>query len=455
VTSLTLPNYEQLKTEISEQVDAEMSPARCFFLVKKYLAFFQDNHLQFYCQRQKEIDEESAAQVKAFKESGLFRSRERVLLDTIEAKRYLLQSSDSIEGIYKNEVYEIIVTKNQNNFHDYLGYINQSKTSLWEPGQVKLEVKQLGLNTFQTVLYLRNHSFELRKIENENPVIAAFGVKKVFPPQSVRPKSKFENFSFPPAGNWFQFKSLNDSTGYLHIKTFDGSLKRRFDSAYHAIKPTLESKRNLIIDIRGNGGGSDACWRFLSTYLYTQPFDYDITEFLCTEEIIKRNEEYLQQMEARKKDYGWGAIKFQKIKLRKMRNTPSGTFIPFSKMIPWWARPFVNVKTEKQRKVYPSPERIVVMTNRNTASSAEGLLLDAMKSKKVITFGENSGGFITFGDIRSVTTPNRFVLHSATQRTRNRFQYERIGIPPKIQAIKNEDWIQQAIKLFQNWPQKN
>lgn len=160
-------------------------------------------------------------------------------------------------------------------------------------------------------------------------------------------------------------------------------------------------------------------------------------------------------MEARKKDYGWGAIKFQKIKLRKMRNTPSGTFIPFSKMIPWWARPFVNVKTEKQRKVYPSPERIVVMTNRNTASSAEGLVLEAMKSKKVITFGENSGGFITFGDIRSVNTPNGFVLQSATQRTLNRFQYERSGIPPKIQANKNEDWIQQAIKLIQNWPQKN
>ncbi|MFN7328606.1 MAG: hypothetical protein ACK5UP_03795, partial [Bacteroidota bacterium] len=80
--------------------------------MKKYLAFFQDNHLQFYCQRQKEIDEESAAQVRAFKESGLFRSRERVLLDTLEAKRYLLQSSDSIEGIYKNDIYKIIVTKN-------------------------------------------------------------------------------------------------------------------------------------------------------------------------------------------------------------------------------------------------------------------------------------------------------------------------------------------------------
>ncbi len=440
--------YQQLKAKLHEKSQQALSETNCLVLLKEYTGFFKDNHLEVRFRAKPVVDEKSEATVQLFKASSVFKSRERVDYDSVQMREYLQQSEDELEGIYENAVYQFAVVRNPTEFRDYYGVITESKTALWEIGQIKCEIKRTSPTSFQTVVFQRNHSVTIGTIDSGDPILAMFSdIKKVFPNSASL--SAESNHHLAPAGSWFQFKVLDDSTTYLHIKTFDGSLKRKLDSAMNKVLPIIKQKPNLLLDIRNNGGGSDHNWRILAEYIYTDPFPNDVTEYYCTPEIIKRHEERLAEMQRNISAYGWGVVKYSKIKLKKFKKAPTGTFLPFESTIPWYARRFVVSNKYAQRKVHATPRKIILMYNRNTASAAEGLILNALHSKKVLTFGENSAGAITFGDISTVNTPSGFMLQSATQRTRNRFQYEHTGISPRVKANQNQDWIEQVSLLWQ------
>ncbi len=449
VTNENRQQYEAHKVLVAEKIVKEaQNQVSCLLLLQEYLQFFRDNHLMIWTGGGENVDEKSTEAVKKFKASPVFANRERIVFDSAAIWNTLAQSQDAIEGVYENETYQVAVLRNPKAWRDYYGVIIKSTTSLWEKGQVKLEIKNLAPNNFQTTLYLRNHSINIKKVEAENPVFDIFsGLTKIYP--KFDKATQKVSFRTAPAGDWLQFKVLNDSTTYLHIKTFNGALQSKFDSAYKKILPIIATKPNLLIDIRDNGGGSDNCWKKLAKYFYTKPFAYDTTDVYCTPETIKRYEEYLARVQKDRKAYGWQKAAFLKKRIKAMKKAPVGSFISATNSsIPTIGRLFINMKRYKQNKVYDLPRKVILMYNRNSASAAEGLILDGLHSSKVLTFGENSGGYIAFGNVMTVDTPSKFVLQTATQRTLQRFQYERLGIPPKIRAANEKDWIEQTQELW-------
>jgi hypothetical protein len=449
VTSENSKQYEKHKALISEKMQKETpNQVGCLLLLQEFLQFFRDNHLMIWTNGGETIDEKSAEAIKKFKSSAVFLNRERIVFDSAAIWNRLAQSEDAIEGIYENETYQVAVLRSPKTWRDYYGVITKSATNLWEKGQVKLEIKNIAPNSFQTALYLRNYSLDIRKSDSENPVFDIFsGLKKIYPNNNKAEKKV--NFRAAPAGDWLQFKVLNDSTTYLHIKTFNGSLQSKFDSAYKKILPIIASKPNLLIDVRDNGGGSDNCWKKLAKYFYTKPFDYDTTDVFCTAEVIKRYEEYLARVQKDRKAYGWRKAAFLKKRIRAMKKAPAGTFISaVDASVPAIGKLFINMKTYKQSKVYKLPKKVIIMYNKNSASAAEGLIINGLQSSKVLTFGENSGGYIAFGNVMTVDTPSKFVLQTATQRTLQRFKYEKVGIAPQIRASNEQDWIEQTYRLW-------
>jgi C-terminal processing protease CtpA/Prc len=283
---------------------------------------------------------------------------------------------------------------------------------------------------------MRNHSVNVSTTKSENPVLSMLNCARIFP-QAGTIKVPTRAMSLPPTNAWFLFKKLDDSTNYLYIGTFNGSLRSKFDSAYQAIMPELTQRPRLIIDIRSNGGGSDACWQELARLLYTDPIPLDSWEYYASPEIIKRYEEQLVEMEKRKQEYGEGAIDHYQSIVKRLKKAKPGTFVPAG-----------GSGLYTQKKIQTLPAQVIVMFNRQSASAAEGLILKAIYSKKVLTFGENSGGYIAYGNIMSVTTPSGFRLNSATHRVLNRTRYEKVGIAPTVRANNEEDWIEQARKLW-------
>jgi hypothetical protein len=441
VTDKNRTEYEQLKRDILQSMRAHPNPdGICFFFLKNYIQFFNDNHLGIEVSSEV-IDENSPEAIQKFKTSDIFQKRERVALDSAKIYAYLAQSTDTLEGIYQNEVYQFALLRNQNDFRDYYGIITQSKTPLWERGQVKLELKKMPKGDFQSLLYMRNHNLQYtQSAPMQNPILSIFtGASKVFP--TTQGAIKYTNVVTPPEGDWFQFKELNDSTSYVHIKTFDGSLFSKFDSAYQVIVPKIKQKPYLIIDIRDNGGGSDRCWNELAKLIYTQPFKSDVTFAYATPDIIQRYEEQYAKIKAEEQKYSAKTVKYMEERIALLKNAKSGTFVSASKKS---GKP----ETYKFDKVEKMPQKVVLMFNRNSASAAEGLILVGLNSRKTITFGENSGGYIAYGNIMPVKTPSGYTLRAATQKTPNRVKYEKTGIPPQIRAQANEDWLIQAQRLL-------
>ncbi|MDH6253420.1 C-terminal processing protease CtpA/Prc [Chryseobacterium sp. H1D6B] len=89
-------------------------------------------------------------------------------------------------------------------------------------------------------------------------------------------KSKYPGVSQLPA----EFKLLNLSTAYLKVKSFNKSdyksSKMDFSALLKSSFETINSKgvKNLILDLRGNGGGTDEYGKILFSYFIDHEFTY-------------------------------------------------------------------------------------------------------------------------------------------------------------------------------------
>jgi C-terminal processing protease CtpA/Prc len=121
------------------------------------------------------------------------------------------------------------------------------------------------------------------------------------------------------------------------------------------------------------------------------------------------------------------------------QNTP-GSFFPISAQ-----NSFSTYKINNG-----NPVKIAILYNRNCASSCEQLLLDAAFSKKVKLVGENSGGYIAYGNVMSVKTPCGNNLYWTTTRKNNDRKYEFVGIEPHVKIPASEtDWVEYTRRLLQ------
>ncbi|WP_158569044.1 S41 family peptidase [Chitinophaga silvisoli] len=92
---------------------------------------------------------------------------------------------------------------------------------------------------------------------------------------------------------------------------------------------------------------------------------------------------------------------------------------------------------------------MALLYNRNTASAAEGLIVYALQSSKVLTMGKGSGGYMGYGDVREMEVPcGKFVLRTTTTKWREKARYEFRGVPPMVGLEKGEDWVKAAVEVL-------
>ena len=205
----------------------------------------------------------------------------------------------------------------------------------------------------------------------------------------------FSKGSVPASlGKNYEFKELNDSTNYIRLLSFDARLTRELDSFYRSIDQAIRSKPYLIIDIRNNGGGSESSYFNLLPYAYTRPLHIDTASVWVTPENIKRYEE------ATTGDY--------KDLVARMKKATPYSFIPHAETAQYtWSMDSVTVY----------PNKIALLFNRGTASAGEGMIQYFIQSNKVITIGENSGGYIGYGNVMNAPVPcGKFTVQSTTTR---------------------------------------
>jgi hypothetical protein len=78
------------------------------------------------------------------------------------------------------------------------------------------------------------------------------------------------------------FNDYDSSIVYLRIQTFDSYHTKEIDSVIHAHSNKILRKKNLIIDIRDNGVGTDQSFLQILPFIYTNPIKNISVEYLST-----------------------------------------------------------------------------------------------------------------------------------------------------------------------------
>ncbi|HYE54584.1 MAG TPA: S41 family peptidase, partial [Chitinophagaceae bacterium] len=226
------------------------------------------------------------------------------------------------------------------------------------------------------------------------------------------------------------------------LRSFSASYSTMLDSAYNAVMPEIRKRRNLIIDVRNNGGGSDRNYKALMPLIATGDVTHDVVDLFATPDNIRAYEAMRDLYKSKPEIYGKEGYMSWQPHLEKMQKQQPYTFVPMMSDKPAITR---------YRPARGNPRKIAIIYNRNCASSCESLLFEASYSNKVITVGENSGGYTGYGNVMNTTTPCGRTLSWTTTRYRRQRQYDFTGIPPQYRVPAEEaNWIDYTRKLLSN-----
>lgn len=208
------------------------------------------------------------------------------------------------------------------------------------------------------------------------------------------------------------------------------SNKYRIDSVIATHRQELVSKKNLIIDIRNNGGGGFDAFRsilpfVLDTNMIESPYYGSVW-------VSKENFNYYDKTKYEYTETKQDSINELNYVVFLKENM--GRFTPTENT-------FDTIALEKT-----SPLNIAIIFNRNTASTAEGFILQTNNSKNVKTFGENSAGAVSYGDWMPIELPELNIWVAITTKKmifKNNADFETIGIAPDFDLthINENEWL--------------
>lgn len=416
-TGKKAPAYKQFTDNYLEKVRKSEKPAYCLMLISEWLRYFKDGHIQSWSQ----ADEADSAMTAA-----LIKNTE--VINIPKAKLEELKKTKGFEGIYvhNDSSYTVAIIKSKTPYRDYAGVIMSSKTPLWTPGQVKLEIKEKTDGDYKVLLYMRDHSYRMQYWNFDGAGLNDGEWRKMGGVAGNKNREQFENVSV---------KKLDDKTLCIQIGTFSDWNARAIDSVFKANEGLLKSMPYLVLNLRGNGGGSDFAYKPILPYIYSGPMIGIGVDVLATEDNIN----------------GWKQI----IK----RNLPEKVRSGIQEVIDSMEKhvgEFVSSADDDTLafdKVEPFPKKVAVLIDGGCGSTTEQFLLAARQSKKVTLMGQHTAGVLDYSNVRMAQLPCKEIgLAYATTKSRriNKGQaIDNIGIKPKVLLTGKQDWVEEARKYLE------
>ncbi len=255
--------YQNLYHRLKSQTTGFESPLECLQILSQLAAQIKDEHATlrmkgFELNKGKELTDPE--NVELLKTSDYFKSLARIDVDIDSLKAHALSFNQSnVQGVYSNKIVTIAIT--QKNAGSYQAVVLDSKTPTWEKGMVYAYLDLIEANRYQLILAHPDHRvwYALRNEVFENGRFFISNFKKLGTPDH------FDQIASDAAT--FSFEKLDNETSYLRL----GSFSRMSDNVsesravYNEVKDKISSK-NLIVDLRNNGGGADKVskpWRKL------------------------------------------------------------------------------------------------------------------------------------------------------------------------------------------------
>ncbi len=221
---------------------------------------------------------------------------------------------------------------------------------------------------------------------------------------------------------YYTFKSIDDSSSLLRIPGFSWNSKTTIDTLVQNNLDVITSKPILIIDLRGNGGGTDYAFQELLPLIYTEPYISKGVEYLASEGNIEIFEKALEDGEIKKGKELETHIFVDSLKANK------GGFYQQN----------IN-DTVIMDSVYSSPKLVGVIVDDFCASSCEQFVLSAKQSSKTLVFGTRTLGVLDYSNAvrEDLLTKGSFLQYPMSRSMRLPDNpIDNLGIKPDIEINK-------------------
>ena len=396
----------------------------CVSLLRSWLSFFRKGHIGLYLNSNEDL--QSVTQ-----EHLIFKKKTSKEIEKIE-KDVLRNDIQNIEYFWKIADYSIVIKKEKEH---YIGFLNCDYGENWKKGDVKF---YFDLNFTKGVYFNGDRSTEkiqnIQYLENkflllDNSLVTKMDDRiRLTNETELKYKIRFEENPF--------IYQINNETIYIKLPSFSQEYKAQVDSLVLDWDIKLRKTKNLIIDVRNNGGGADKTYHSILPYIATNNIYINQIEYLSSrinneewENILKTPDlpEFDRNLISdftKRLNQNFGG--FEKLFLEE--NYLGVTFLPFE-------------------NIFSHPKNVAILINKNTGSAAEQFIQDARQSWKVKLFGQQTAGALDVSNVKSITSPdNLLTLVYATSRyvTFNKLIIDDIGILPDFyinENINEEEWI--------------
>jgi hypothetical protein len=411
VTSKTGQDLLKLEQELRKKM--QNYPDSCGKYLSAYTSWFKDNHLR----------------IRRLNSSGVPNSNDESIAKVFPGNldSIVFSGSDPVEGFWHSYDGDIAVIKSLTD-NEFIGASITYRKYI--KNQIIFSMSKLADNEYNMLFYPYYNSSKPKSVKASmklNDKVLEIHDDTYFVRKSKSPisddallKSYFPEY--PNGENIFPLAiKLSDSTFYLRITSFED------DEAELSVRKhwtEITSVPNLIIDIRGNGGGQDNFYDILADLIYTNPYESKGVEWYATKNNIKMYENAIKEGEIKDGEEG---IRNTNALLNEMKKNIGGFVIH-----PLYGQD----ETIKRDTVFPSPKKIGIIIDDRNASSAEQFLLDAKESTKVLLFGNcNTAGVLDYSNAITENLPsNKYVLFFPMTRSRRLPDHpiDNIGISPNV-----------------------
>lgn len=424
--------YESFKQELRKQANSA-EKAKCFDILKKYTSFFRDGHIW--------INPATSVGTKSVASTDPVNF---VNIDLAKFRDGLKKSPKPLEGIWKNKFewtggvdYEIGITKNSDGVQ--VGFVISSSSAFWKPNEIKFRLYPDGkfeFYGFDKTLKTGRYEIYNNSIIYFKEARAAF-IKET--PQSNLTATQIKR----KVGEFYGFtmKKLTDKTMLITLPSFDYPFVDIIEDLVESNRSQLAQAENLIVDVRGNSGGTDNAYQMLLPYIMSNSIRTMGVEYLATQTLVDGLKSYIKTVSDKKEKQGeidtvkrW--ISLFKQNMGKFVNVEGSSFA-IQKVMP----------TEK------GPGHVLVLTDHRVGSSAENFVMKAKQSKKVKVAGTVTSGGLDYAAARRFDFGcPEYLLQLPTFRSLRLPDYpiDNIGMQPDIYLDKSiKDWIQFALEYLE------
>jgi C-terminal processing protease CtpA/Prc len=229
---------------------------------------------------------------------------------------------------------------------------------------------------------------------------------------STTPVEAEDNESHP----WFE--RIDEKTVLIRIPSFLPKYYEAINELIQEHHEVLINTPNLVLDLRGNGGGSDQCFNILLPYVCPESINVVGADVRATQ----GNIEYLREL-TKIHEFPEDALS-QINDLTELMAKSLGGFV---EMVP--------TQTIPLGEVFAQPQKVAICIDKKCASSTEQFVIFALESPKVTLFGENTAGCIDFSNVVPAQTPSKnWTLFYPISRSKRipLHQIDGLGIEPHV-----------------------